>query len=101
MVQSDIINSFSPHLFWDIDRNQLDIEKSIEQIIYQVIEYGLMSDWELLKKIYTKERIKEVVVNLRSMDKVTLSFLAHYFKLDKSNFRCYTESQSTTNFWNS
>jgi hypothetical protein len=41
------------------------------------------------------------VVNLRSMDKVTLSFLAHYFKLDKSSFRCYTESQSTTDFWNS
>jgi hypothetical protein len=83
MIVSDIIKEFSPHLFWDVDRSQLDIDKSREQIICQVLEFGLMNDWEFLKRIYTKEKIKEVVLNLRTMDKVTLSSLANYFKLDK------------------
>jgi hypothetical protein len=75
MIVSDIIKEFSPHLFWDVDRSQLDIDKSREQIICQVLEFGLMNDWEFLKRIYTKEKIKEVVLNLRTMDKVNLSSL--------------------------
>jgi len=65
------------------------------------VEYGLMGDWELLQEIYSKDEIKNTVCSLRNMDKVTLSFLAHYFKIEKIEFRCYTLSQSTTNFWNS
>lgn len=82
------INDFSPHLFWDVNRNELDFYKTKEQIIFQVVEFGLMKNWELLQKVYPKETLKEVVLNLRSLDKVTLSFLAHYLKIDKTQFRC-------------
>lgn len=95
------ISDFSPHLFWDTDRKKLDFLKSRETIIYQVLEYGMMNDWILLQKIYTKEIIREVVLNLRQMDPVTLSFIAHYLKVDKSVFRCYKNSQSEKSFWNS
>lgn len=95
------ISDFSPHLFWDTEREKLDFSKSRETIIYQVLEYGLMRDWILLQKIYSKEIIKEVVLNLRQMDPVTLSFVAHYLKVDKSDFRCYKNTQSERNFWNS
>jgi hypothetical protein len=46
------ISDFSPHLFWDTEREKLDFSKSRETIIYQVLEYGLMRDWILLQKIY-------------------------------------------------
>lgn len=82
------INDFSPHLFWDVNRNELDFYRTKEQIIFQVVELGLMKDWELLQKVYPKETLKEVVQNLRSLDKVTLYFLAHYLKIDKTQFRC-------------
>lgn len=95
------IENFSPHLFWDLNKSKLDFEKSKSQIIFQVVEYGLMSDWLLIQKIYSREEIKEVVTNLRNLDKVTLSYLAHFFQLDKTQFRCYTSSQSAQSFWNS
>lgn len=95
------VDDFSPHLFWDTDKEKLDLEKSKEQIVYHVVEYGLMKDWKLLQKVYPKETLKEIVINLRSLDKVTLSYLAHYFKIDKTAFRCYKESQSRKSFWNS
>jgi hypothetical protein len=84
-----------------MDKSKLDFEKSKSQIIYHVVEYGLMSDWLLVQKIYPLEEIKTVVLNLRSLDKVTLSYLAHFFKIDKTKFRCYTSSQSAQSFWNS
>ena len=95
------ISDFSPHLFWDVDRNKLNFEKSKEQIVFQVVEFGLMNDWKLLQQVYSFEELKQITTSLRTLDKVTLSFLAHFFKIDKSEFRCYTTSQSAQNFWNS
>jgi hypothetical protein len=79
----------------------LDFQIHKEQIVYQVVEFGLMSDWNLLHQIYTPEQLKEIVLNLRTLDKVTLSFLAHYFQVEKDKFRCYKLSQSPHSFWNS
>jgi hypothetical protein len=95
------IELFSSHLFWDLNKSKLDFEKSKAQIIFQVAEYGMMSDWLLVQKIYPKEEIKEVVLNLRTLDKVTLSYLSHFLQIDKTQFRCYTLSQSARSFWNS
>ena len=103
MINTEFCNieNFSPHLFWDMNKSNLDFEKSKSQIIYHVVEYGVMTDWLLVQKIYPKEEIKAVVTNLRTLDKVTLSYLAHFFQIDKTQFRCYTTSQSAQSFWNS
>ena len=94
------IADFSPHLFWDVDPAKLELERSASFIIERVLEYGLMQDWNLIKEIYGMERIKDVSLNIRSMDKVTLSFVSTIFGIDKTLFRCYKESQSATSFWN-
>ena len=75
-------------------------EKSKEQIIFKVIEFGMISDWKIIKAIYGLETIKSVSLNFRSLDDVSLSFLANIFQIDKTNFRCYKLKQSNQNFWN-
>jgi hypothetical protein len=95
------ISDFSAHLFWDINKEQLDFDLHSAQIIQQVLEYGLMSDWLLLQKIYSPQKIKETVLKLRDLDKVTLNYLAYYYNIEKSAFRCYKQSQLSQNFWNS
>lgn len=95
------IFDFSPHLFWEVYKSKLDFEKNKEQIVYQVVEYGLMHDWLLLQKVYPPEKLKAIATSLRALDKKTLSYLAHHFNVEKTEFRCYTESQSPQNFWNS
>jgi hypothetical protein len=95
------ILDFSPHLFWDVERDKLDFEKSKETIIYQVLEFGMMKDWKMLQDLYSKETLKEITLAFRQLDPVTLAFIANYLKIDKTEFRCYKNSQSEQSFWNS
>ncbi|RZS98483.1 DUF6922 domain-containing protein [Cecembia calidifontis] len=93
------LSGFSPVLFWDMDSKALDVIQSKKLIIERVLEYGLIEDWKLLQKIYGLEEIKHVALNMRSIDDVTLSFLCHFFDLEKTDFRCYTGKQSIPSFW--
>ena len=95
------INDFSKHLFWDVDLDGFDFEKHKVHLINKVLEYGLLSDWDLLKLVYGLETIKEVSLNLRSLDVVTLSYLSALFNIDKTEFRCYKHKQLYPTYWNS
>ena len=86
------IDDFSQHLFWDIDLNGFDFEKHKVQLIQKVLEYGFIKDWNLLK---------EVSLNLRNLDPVTLFYLSTIFKTDKTEFRCYKHRQLFPNLSNS
>lgn len=94
------IKDLSSHLFWDVDTSTLDFEKSKEQIIYKVVEFGMMKDWLIIKKVYGLDTIKNISIQFRSLDAITLSFLSNLFQIDKSNFRCYKLKQSNPNSWN-
>lgn len=94
------IKDLSPHLFWDVDISALDFKKSKEQIIYKVLEYGVISDWNIIKKVYGLETIKKTTTKLRTLDNVTVSFLANLFQIEKTEFRCYKPKPSSQNYWN-
>lgn len=95
------IHDFSDHLFWDTERSNIDLEKHKAQVIYQVLEYGTIEDWRLIQKIYSKKTMAEVVTKLRSLDPVTLSFIAEYLGLNKTDFRCFRKKPLAHDFWNS
>ena len=95
------IDDFSPHLFLDVDLDGFDFDKHKTHLINKVLEYGMIKDWNLLKEVYGLETIKEVLLNLRSLDAVTLSYLSALFKIDKTEFRCYKHRQLYPTYWNS
>lgn len=95
------VEDFSKHLFWDVDKRTFDLDKHRAQVVYQVLEYGFLSDWNLIKELYGKEEIKRISLNIRSLDAVTLSFLSTIFGIDKTEFRCYKHRQLVQNVWNS
>lgn len=101
MLSKHTINDFSEHLFWDLDKSKISFEHSKYSIIYKVLEFGSVKDWNIIKEVYGLDEIKNVAVTFRSLDPVTLAFLVNYFNLKKSDFRCYTNKLSTQNFWNS
>jgi len=49
------LNHLSPHLFWDVDSTKLDISNIRKLIIQRVLDYGLISDWEVLLNTRTEE----------------------------------------------
>lgn len=101
MNQEITINDFSKHLFWDVDLDGFEFEKHKSHLIQKVLEYGFINDWNLLKTIYGLETIKQVSLNLRSLDAVTLSYLSAIFNINKEEFRCYKHRQLFPNLWNS
>ena len=84
--QTKILHS----LFWDVAFDSIDWQRHARFVIARVVSRGNLQDWETLKTIYGKNRIKEEVVCIRSLDPKTLAFLSVYFDIDKASFRCYS-----------
>ncbi|MBK6930269.1 MAG: hypothetical protein IPH12_05170 [Saprospirales bacterium] len=90
---------FSDYLFWDVEKNKIDFDKSKAYVIERVLSHGLLADWYALKACYGKETIREVVLNLRHLDKYALHFCAAYFNEPLERFRCYTYALSIPVHW--
>ena len=82
-----------------MDKANFDFDKHKNQIIYKVVEFGQLSDWEKILTYYGKDEIKKTVLQLPSLDVTTLSFLSIYFDIDKTKFRCCLNKLSVQNFW--
>ena len=96
---SSLITSLSPHIFWDVDVQSVDVEKNGIFVLQRVLQYGVLKDWLLLKSIIGVENIKALAVQLPTLDDVSISFLSNLYKIDKSEFKCYKNKQSNQNYW--
>ena len=102
MANQDLISQFSPHLFWDVDTStRVDLEQYDVWFFARVVEYGLYSDWLLLKQLYTRDRMRELAKKCRNLDVVSQSFVCTYLNLSKTELRSYTEKLSAGSFLDS
>ena len=88
------INLLSDHLFWDVDKDNLDTEKSKKTIVQRVLDYGLMRDWKILVQIYGIKEIANTAKNLRDLDIKSASFISFLSNTPLKKFACYTSKQS-------
>ena len=51
MEQDKYITQFSTYLFWDVKREDLDMEKHSRYIIKRVLEYGMLLDWKMVLQL--------------------------------------------------
>lgn len=49
-MQNEYITQFSTYLFWDVNKDDLDMEEHSRYIIKRVIEYGMLNDWNIINK---------------------------------------------------
>ena len=96
----NLVNNFSSHLFWDIDRSKLDLDEHRQFLIGRVLQYGYLKDWQTLIKLYGFEKIKESLTELRFLDDISLHFASNFFSIPLEKFRCYTTKLSAQNYWN-
>jgi len=94
------IEALSPHLFWDVDRSKLDVDKHRRIVVQRVLEYGLMNDWKLIYRYYGIEDIAAIATTLRELDERAVSFISMLAHIPKEEFLCYTTRQSTPRHWN-
>ena len=101
MTGKDYIQQLSSHLFWDIDRDNADMDTCPAQIIQRVLEYGTLDDWKLIRTYYGIDKIVAVCRSLRSLEAKALSFICCISHTDKTTYRCYHTAQSNPTPWNS
>ena len=94
------ISDFSKHLFWDVDRNMLDLSIDKAYIIKQILEYGLIEDWGIIYNHYGISQITEEAIQFRELDKKALSFISFISNTPIEEFRCYNYQQSIPQHWN-
>lgn len=100
MSERDYIQSFSDYLFWDVDKESIDLEENASYVVSRVLERGQLSDWNLLVQRYGIPRITLIAQKLRSLEPRALSFICAISSMPKQTFRCYTMKQSTQALWN-
>jgi len=76
-------------LFWDVDVNSIDLQKHKASIIERITMRGQLEEFQAMVKYYGKETVKNVLINARYLDKITLSFCSSFFDVPISKFRCY------------
>lgn len=91
--------SFSPNLFWDVDPEGLDMQQHASFIVARVLDYGTMEDWLAIKSYYGIERLREISLNIKSMERESLSFISTVTNTPKEEFRCYKLLQSKHTHW--
>ena len=100
MSERDYINSFSDYLFWDVDRDSIDLEVNASYVVSRVLELGQLNDWNLLVSRYGLQKIAQIAQNLRTLEPKALSFISAISSLPKESFRCFTTKPSTPTHWN-
>jgi hypothetical protein len=78
----------SPHLFWDVRPEEVDFEQHAAWLARRVLEYGNWTDWQALVHHYGRDRLAEIVKNIRSLQPRTLAFCKVWFDLPDAAFRC-------------
>ena len=94
------ITLLSAHLFWDVDRVKIDLEKNKKWLIQRVLEYGLLKDWLIIYKYYGISKIAQIAMQLKELDDKSLSFISLLSDIPKESFLCYTTKQLSPRHWN-
>ncbi|MBA2499741.1 MAG: hypothetical protein H0V30_08455 [Chitinophagaceae bacterium] len=92
------IADFSPQLFWDVDRNKLDLEKNKRFVIERVLQRGSRKDFNMLLGYFGKERIKEVVKQLPWLNEKDQAFVHVFFDIPYNDLKCYIRKPLSRHF---
>jgi len=98
-TKKKIIRQFTPMLFWNVNRDTMDLDAHRVDIVERVLERGEMRDWELLKKCYTLEGIIEIALKIRYLTPMALEFISSVANIPKEEFRCYKWQQLLPARW--
>jgi len=93
------LETFSKHLFWDVERSSLDHWRNADFIIRRVIQYGTIDDWRSILCFYGIARIGEACMTAADLDRRSASFVALLANLPKEKFKCYATRQSMQKHW--
>jgi hypothetical protein len=93
------IDLLSKHLFWDVNPELLDWEKSKKTIITRVLERGNLNEWNCIIGIYSLNQITETLKEVSHLNPIDLNFIATISNTPKEQFKCFNTKLLTSQHW--
>lgn len=79
---------FLEKYFWDVDFDQVDLEKNSSGIIGRILEYGDSKAVDWLKKNFGKEEVADVLFRFRFVSPKSANFWAVIYDLPREKILC-------------
>lgn len=89
---------FLKKYFWDVDFKTLDLDKSKTFILKRVLDRGDTRTLMWLRKNYTNEDIKKLLLSTCDLSSKTANFWANYLELDHQKVPCLQKPYSRIPF---
>jgi hypothetical protein len=89
-----------PSLFWDVNVDSIDLQIHRASVIERIILRGRFNEFKDILNYYGQDVVKDTILQIRYLDKVTLAFCSAFFDLPLSEFRCYKLAQLNPEHWN-
>ena len=86
-------------IFWDVDFDKIDYQKSNRFVIERVFERGDVDDIRQVRRFYGDDLVKETMQNAKWLRYDIFVFTKNLFELNSENFRCYISRQSNQMPW--
>ena len=99
MTANECINTFSNHLFWDVHKEDIDIDRHFINKV-KFIQLQVINNNMVLRIYYGLPRIVEEVKKMRDLEPRALAYIASISNTPKEEFRCYTYQHSIPQHWN-
>jgi hypothetical protein len=77
----DLIPERVKRLFWDVDKETVDLKLHRSYIVLRIMDYGNMDDVKWMLKTYSDEEIIEVVKKRRGLTRKSAYFWSTYLKI--------------------
>jgi len=84
-----IMSQFTKAVFWNCDLTKFDYKRDKDYIIKRILEAGFENDEFLMWKLYSYDDIKNVAVNMETLDEDMVAYMAFVLSISQSEFRCY------------
>lgn len=90
-------DKFSDIIFWDCDKNNIDIQKMKDFITERVIHIGTEKDFYALFNNYGGvNAVREIIKNLKHIDESDIGYISAMFELKEDDLRCLKEKSYKT-----
>jgi len=87
-------------LFWDLDYDKLDWNRSYKTIMERVLDKGGEMDWEEMIRFYGRENVmKALKEDITYLSDMTMKAVCEYFQISEEQLRCSTKKQLNQGHW--
>ena len=87
-IKMRLLPNFLRKYFWDIDFNELNLEKYQEYIILRILEYGDIKSVSWLFKNISRKEIKDTLSSHRGLSLKSLYFWSLFLSINKEEILC-------------